>query len=372
MGSKGSVPSPDPQIGAAALMQARLGKEFLDFTKEQYVISNARADKLDELSQRVTEQQLDASKTAQGWAAEDRTRYKSVFQPLQDQFVAEAQKYGSETYQADAAAKARADVMSAAGRQAAQRERTMAAMGISPASGRFAGVERAADVSVSLGAAGAENNARQLARDKGLALKADAINLGNGLPSSAAGSLGIGVNAGSSAVNTATVPMNAYAQNNAMVQGGYQTAMGGYQGQAQTLLGQFNAQMQGYQAQQAAGSGFLGAVGSVAGAAIMASSKEYKKDKKPAKGVLDAVRGMPVEEWTYKPGIADGGRHIGPYAEDFQRETGRGDGKSIPIVDAIGVTLGAVRELDAKVSAIEKGISRSASSGKGKSIRKAA
>ena len=368
---KGSAPSPDPQIGQAALMQARLGKEFLDFTKEQYVITNERTEKLDALSQRVTEQQLAASQTAQEWAAEDRARYKSVFQPLQDQFVAEAEKYGSEAYQSEAAAKARADVVNAATRQAAQRERSLAAMGVSPASGRFSGVERAADVNVALGAAGAENNARQLARDKGLALKADAINLGNGLPSSAAGSLGMGVNAGSTAVNTATVPLNAYAQNNAMVQGGYQTAMGGYQGQAQTLLGQYNAQLQAYQAQQTAGSGFLGAVGSVAGAAIMASSKDYKKDKAPAKGVLDAVRGMPVEEWTYKDGVADGGRHIGPYAEDFQRETGRGDGKSIPIVDAIGVTLGAVRELDAKVSKLEKGIIRR-DAPKGKSIRKQA
>lgn len=370
MGKSSKVPSPDPNIGRAALMEAQLGQEFLKFTKEQYEVSNARNDKLDELSQRVTEQQLTASETAQQWASEDRARYKSVFQPLQDEFVAEAQKYGSEEYQSEAAAKARADVINAASSQAVQRSRTMASMGVSPASGRYAGVERAADVSVTLGAAGAENNARELARNKGLALKADAINLGNGLPSSAAGSLGLGVNAGSTAVGTATVPINAYNQTNAMMQGGYSTAMAGYGSQAQILNQQYQSQLAGWQAQQQANSGLFSSLGSIAGAAIMASSKDYKTDKAPAKGVLEAVRKMPVEEWSYKPGIADGGRHIGPYAEDFQAATGKGDGKSIPVVDAIGVTLGAVRELDRKVSKLEKGITGAASHAK--SSRKAA
>jgi hypothetical protein len=355
MGSKGSAPSPDPAIGQAALMQARLGQEFLDFSKQQYAVSNARNDKLDALSQEVTRQQLDASKTAQTWATEDRERYKSVFQPLQDEFVAEAQKYGSQEYQDQAASKARADVINSAASQAAQRGRAMASMGISPASGRYAGIERGADVQVALGAAGAENNARQLARDKGLALKADAINLGNGLPSSAAGSLGLGVSAGGAAVNTATVPISAYNQSNANLQAGYGTAMNGYAGQAAGMTSLYNAQLSAYNAQQQAGAGLFSGLGSIAGAAIIASSKDYKEDKNPARGVLDAVREMPVEEWTYKEGIADGGRHIGPYAEDFQKATGKGDGKSIPVVDALGVALGAVQELDRKVDKLMAG-----------------
>lgn len=362
MGKSSSSPKPDPAIGQAALMNARLGQEFLAFSKEQFGVQTERTDKLDELSQRVTEQQLAASKTAQDWAAEDRTRYKSVFQPLQDEFVAEAQKYGSEQYQNEAAAKARADVVNSAARQADQRERAMASMGVSPASGRFAGVERSADVSVALGAAGAENNARELARSKGLALKADAINLGNGLPSSAAGSLTMGVNAGSTAVGTATVPMNSYNQNMATMQNGYSTAMRGYDSQANILNNQFQGELAAWNAQQQAGSSMFSALGSIAGAAIMASSKDYKTDKVPVRGVLEAVRGMPVEEWSYKRGIADEGRHIGPYAEDFQAATGKGDGKSIPVVDAIGVSLGAIQELADKVDKLEsgKGVFRSA------------
>lgn len=355
---KGKTPSPDPNIGRAALMEAQLGQDFLAFSKEQFAAQTARTDKLDELSTRVSNAQLDAATTAQQWAAEDRTRYKSVFQPLQDRFVAESERYSSTDYQDKQAAAARAGVISAAASQAGQRQRQMASMGISPTSGRYAGIERASDVQVTLGAASAADNARELARSKGLALTADAINLGNGLPSSAAGSLGLGINAGGSAVNTATTPISQYGANVGIMQGGYGTAMQGYAGQASTLNNLYQNQLTAYQAQQQASAGLFSGLGSIAGAAIMASSKEYKTDKAPAKDILSAVRKMPVEEWSYKPGIADGGRHVGPYAEDFQAATGKGDGKGIPIVDAIGVTLGAVQELDRKVSSIERGILR--------------
>ena len=178
------------------------------------------------------------------------------------------------------------------------------------------------------------------------------------------------MSAGSSAVNTSTVPISSYGQSMGIMQNGYGTAMSGYQGSASTLNNLYQNQLSSWQAQQQQGAGVFNTLGTVAGAAIMASSKEYKEDKAPARGVLDAVREMPVEEWSYKPGIADGGRHIGPYAEDFQKATGKGDGKSIPVVDAIGVTLGAIRELDAKVSKMERGVI--ARDGKGKTARKAA
>ena len=58
---------------------------------------------------------------------------------------------------------------------------------------------------------------------------------------------------------------------------------------------------------------------------------------------------MPVDKWRYKPGRGDGGEHVGPYAQDFAAATGQGDGKSIDMISAIGVTMGAIRDLDKKV-----------------------
>ena len=97
--------------------------------------------------------------------------------------------------------------------------------------------------------------------------------------------------------------------------------------------------------------GIAAGAGQLLGAAFF-SSKDAKTDKKPSKGNLEAVENMPVEEWTYRDGIADEGRHVGPYAEDFAKETGVGDGKSINVIDAIGVTMGAVKELSNKVDRI--------------------
>jgi len=69
----------------------------------------------------------------------------------------------------------------------------------------------------------------------------------------------------------------------------------------------------------------------------------------PEGKALDAVNNMPVTEWTYDQGVGDSGRHVGPMAQDFQRETGKGDGKSIAVQDAIGILMKATQDLDRKV-----------------------
>ena len=61
---------------------------------------------------------------------------------------------------------------------------------------------------------------------------------------------------------------------------------------------------------------------------------------------------MPVEKWKYKDGVADEGQHIGVYAEDFQQATGMGDGKTINLVDGLGLTMKAVQELSEKVDSL--------------------
>jgi hypothetical protein len=128
---------------------------------------------------------------------------------------------------------------------------------------------------------------------------------------------------------------------------------------------QFNAQMNAYnQAQQSrnATTGALaGTFGSIAGAAlpfIFSSDEDMKRDMRPvdAEAVLDMVRMMPTSEWSYKPEAQamgqPGGRHIGPMAQDFRRITGKGDGRSIPVVDAFGMLLTATKALADKVERV--------------------
>lgn len=301
----GSPPKADPQMGIAATMSAQTGQDMLAFMKDQAVITN-------------------------GWADEDRSRYKSVFQPLQDQFIVEAQNYASPERMASAANEAGADVTLAARQAAEQRQRQQMAVGVNPASGRAINANTKAGTDAALAMAGARNLARRNVEQQGQAMKANAINMGNGLAVNPGTSMGL---------------------SNGAAQAGFSGAQQGYGQQASILGQQYNQQMQAWQAQQAGIGGLGNALGTLAGAFMFGSSKDIKHDKKPV-DALGAVKKMPVEAWTYNKGKGDGKRHIGPYAEDFKKATGVGDGKSIDAITMMGVTMGAVKQLADKVDAL--------------------
>lgn len=298
----GSAPKADPNIGIAAMKSAETGQSMLSWMQEQ-------------------------AKTTNAWAAEDRGRYQKTFVPLQDKFISEAQDYASPERRAAAADAAAGDVTLAAAQQRGQMARQMGAMGVNPNSGRFMSAVGRQGTDTALATAGARNLARRTVDDQGRQLRASAVNMGSGLAVNPGTSMGLSNQSG---------------------QAGFSGAMQGY-GQQATILNQdYQNRMQQYQASQGALGGLFGGLGSIAGMAF-ASSKEIKTDKKPAPGALKAVEAMPVEKWTYKKGEGDGGTHIGPYAEDFAKQTGMGDGKSIDVISAMGVTMGAVKELSAKV-----------------------
>lgn len=338
MGSK--PPKPDPRIGEAAMKQAEIADRA-------QVAAEGFAERQLDMAGEYQKFMLGQAEVTNGWAAEDRARYTGTFVPLQDDWIAEAQTYDSPERKAMAADEAVADVRQqfALGRQ--QNERQMAAVGVNPASGRYQSSANRMQVTEALGAAGAGNAARRRVEDTGRSLKASAVNMGQGLAVNPGTSMGISNGAGSTGMNAG---MNGVSSAAGMVSGGAQTAMQGQNNLMNGLNMQFNQQMQGYQAKNAFLGDIAGAVGTGAGFMMM-SSKDYKTAKRKPMSVLDAVRDMPVEEWEYKKGMGDGGgkKHIGPYAEDFKKATGLGNGKEIGIIDAIGVTMGAVQELAAKV-----------------------
>lgn len=361
-GKKGSkAPAPDPQIGEAAKMQAQISREWLDFSREQFTISNERQADMDALTKKITNQQLATQKQANAWAKEDRNRYKTIFQPLEDRYVQEASNWDSAERQAQMAGEARADVMNNAAAADQQNQRQMASMGVDPRSGRFAGVDRSTGLSTALASAGAQNNARNTVRQQGMSMRADAANMGKGLPSQAAGAAGLGLTAGNSALSGNLANNAAWNQGTNIMGQGFSGAMTGYGSQAGILNQQYGNQLNAWAAQNASSNansaGMWGGIGSLAGMAMQSfSSKDFKEDKNEIDGALDAINAMPVEEWKYKDGIADGGRHIGPYAEDFQAATGKGNGKMIPVMDAVGVTMKATQELDSKVEKLAKNV----------------
>ena len=322
-GSSGSAPKPDPRMGEAAMMAAKTGEDALAWMQKQAEVTN-------------------------GWAETDRARYQNTFVPLQNQFIREAKQYDTPGRRNAAAREAVADIRQNAGLADKARMRQEMAMGIDPSSGRSAALARKGDLTLGLASAGASNMARRRIETEGRGLRASAVNLGNGMAVNPGTSMGLSNSAGGA---------------------GFGAAASGYNSQASILGQQQQQEMQAWQTQeQARSSGAAGlgsALGSLAGAGIsmfgpammpMLSDEDAKTDKSPSKGNLKAIRKMRVDEWRYKDGLGDGAKHTGTYAQDFQKATGRGDGRTIPVVDAVGVTMGAVKELSEKVDRIGRGL----------------
>lgn len=364
----GSTAQNDPLVGLGSIMQAQaamaqvqLGQDWLAFSKEQFGIANERQKGIDELTKQVTDQQVRSMGNANQWAEEDRARWKDKFQPLQDQFIDKAQNWDSAGKQAEAAAEAKADVANNYALQKQQTDRALAAQGVRPDSGAYAGVTRANDTQAALAGAGAQNMARKQLRNEAMALQGDALNIGSNLPSQAGAFLGSGMNAGNSAVGNNIANQNSWRSNIGIMNTGFEGAMTGWNNSANIWrnVTKDRTDMLNYSDKMRAESmqGLMGGAGQIFGTLVGLSSKEAKEDKREVRGVLDALKEMPVEAWRYKEdAVADGGApHVGTYAEDFKKATGLGDGKTINVMDALGVTMGAVKELAEKVEAIKSG-----------------
>lgn len=456
MGKKSSTPAapkPDENIGKAALMQAELGQQWLEFAKIEASDAKDRQVMLDDLTKRIGEQQIAYSDQAmqwaqadrdmaladrdklQGWADQDREssladrewalgqrqtsqeradadraeveRQREANRPIEDRMREDAMGWDSDERMAEQAAQARATVLSSSAAQQQAQQRQMASMGLNPNSGRFQSIGNATSQQAALSAAGAQNQARddirqqavgmrqgvaqyglgaqgQAAQMQGMNTNAamSAAGFGAGQYNAALGSAGLSASLGQSAAGIGNAGIGAslsagnsalggQAQANQMAASipaglmgqGFQGAMQGQAGMASTLNQQYGNQLQAWSANRQAAAqdsaGFWGGIGSMAGTAAglyLASSKDAKTNKRPVEGsALAAIAGLPVEAWDYKPGMGDGGSHIGPYAEDFQAATGQGDGKTIPVQDMLGLHTKAIQELGALLENIGTG-----------------
>jgi hypothetical protein len=120
------------------------------------------------------------------------------------------------------------------------------------------------------------------------------------------------------------------------------------------VTGAYGLNLQGQMAnannEAAAKGGQMGALGNIGSAAAMAmimSSREFKETIGPQSSILERLASIPVDRWKYH---GDDAVHIGPYAEDFNRAFDLGESQYISVIDYLGVILGAIKELSAKVA----------------------
>lgn len=317
-------PLTDAQMKIAA-MADELAREQLQLSREQYdwfktqgmeelALARQQADRTFGLQERalasdeearrvgtqVSQAQLGLMEQAREFAERDRARYEETFLPMQDRFIDEANAYDTPERREAEAARALADVQAQAEAQRAGAEARLSGMGIDPSQFRSGTV--AAMMGASTAAAGAlqANNARTAIEDKGRALRADALNLGMGLPAQAAQGMGMSSAAGGAAVGAAQAGQGAtlgalqmgagLGQSALSMRSGALNNMAGWTGspmqwaqQGNSTMGMasnsymnagslmnssFQNQMQRHQAVQAARDSTMNMIGGIAGAAM--------------------------------------------------------------------------------------------------------
>lgn len=190
-------------------MKQNAGQE-LDFAKQQadkaFGLQQQALDTqkgIEAAAQKVSDAQLNAMQQSQQWATEDRARYKSEFEPLQDQMVQYAKDYASPTRMSQNAAMAMGDVNTQFAQARANADQRLRSMGVDPSQVQSASLLNQMGVANAANAAQVGNNARIQTQLQGQALMGNAVNMGAGLPSQALGAMGQGTASGNSAVGAA-------------------------------------------------------------------------------------------------------------------------------------------------------------------------
>ena len=346
-------------INAAALANANLSKESLDWYKQIYAESAPDRAKAAATNETVSNAQLAALNSNTALSNDYADYAKTTFRPMERAIVSNAQTYDTQARRDTEAGKAVADVTQGFSNARDQNVRQQQRMGVNPNSGRAVAMGNQMTMAQAAAQAQAATGARQNVETQGYARKMDAANLGRGLASNQATSAGVALNAGNSAVGNAGQTLAQGNQAAAQMANGWSTA-GNLNSSAGSLYGQA-ASMANQD------SGLMGALGGVAGsylggagfAKMIDSDVNIKKNIKPVSDeqALKEVEKTPVSNCDYKPGAGDGGNHTGPMAQHVQQNMGEQagpGGKMIDLVSLNGTNMAAIAALSRKVDKLAK------------------
>jgi len=292
---KNTVEAPDyaPLTEAsneAARIQAGLGREQLDFARQQY-------DRSAPILEGIARQQVDAQNEQMAQARDYYNYQRDTYRPLERSIVQDAQRMNTEAYRNELASQAAADAGRAFGISQQQNQRAMAAMGANPNSGRFAGMQNASGLQQAAMRANAMTGSRTQAEQMGYARQLDAAGLGRGLAGASLGAYGGATGAGSAAGQSAQSAGQNYMGNMAIGAG----TIGAGQGmQIQGLGNVLNNQAQTYI--NTSGS-LLGDIGGALGGAASAYTAFGMSDRKIKENIkevgVDQRTALTLYEFNY-------------------------------------------------------------------------
>ena len=268
-----SDPPPPPDLGPAAEASAEIARIQADTAAQQLEWAREQDAMNRDILNRVLDIQLPAMEDQARAAQEDRARYEQLFQPLEENLIQEFQQYDTPERQMQERGKAIADVTATFDAQRRNALQRLESYGVDPSQTRNAALDVGVRTQQAAAQAAAATSAGQRVEDVGRSLRAEAINIGRGLPSQVAGAYGTALQAGQGAVGGAasTTAAGAAAQQPAIAFGGQ--ALQGY-GQQANILGQgYQNQLAYYGAQQNQTANMLNTAAGIAGLMIADGGK---------------------------------------------------------------------------------------------------
>jgi len=260
-----SDPPPAPDLSSSAEASTEIARIQQETAQEQLAWAREQDTMNRETLDRVLGVQLPAMENQAEWAQSDRQRYEQLFQPLENQFIEDAQSYDTPEKRDEAAAKAMSTVSQTFDAQRRNALQRLESYGVDPSQTRNSALDIGVRTQQATAQAQAATTAGDRVGDVGRAMRGDAINLGRGLPSQAAAGYGAATGAGQAAVGGVN-------QTTATSAGASQTALG-FSGQALQGHGLsadirsqgYGNQMQGFNAQQQQRAGTLQGIGAIGG-----------------------------------------------------------------------------------------------------------
>jgi hypothetical protein len=283
----------------------QLGNRQLAFAQQQY-------QELSPILRGIATTQQQAQEEQMRQARDYYDYMQSTYRPVERQLAAEAQRFNEPEYREQLASQAAADAGRAFSQVQAAQQRGLSAMGINPASGRFASMQNQANLGLAAQRAAAMTGTRQQAQQMGYARRLDVAGLGRGLPGASTAAYQGATGAGTAAGNMYMAPGNQYMGGLAQ---GAQTIGTGLGQQISGLGTMIGAQQSGFNAGLNAQAEVYGALIGAGGAALTRSDRRIKKNIHRV-GVHNQT-GLPLYEFEYR--FLPGTKFVGVMADEVEK-----------------------------------------------------
>jgi len=183
MGFCSEPKQPDPNPGMIAVAQAneRIAQQQMEMGKEQFEWSKQNAADDRKLMMPIFQQQMRIADASESRANEQYNYWKESFQPLEQKIIQDALNFNTDAEREKMAGTAGADIEQAFGRQRQQNARELSRYGLNPNSSTALRAAGTMGDEEALAKAGAMNQSRMQSKAMGMAMAADAANMGRGL-----------------------------------------------------------------------------------------------------------------------------------------------------------------------------------------------